>query len=186
MFFFLYYSFLSFFGYGNDCDTYLMLKSGQNFLLNFEYLPSRAQGSFVPEIIMSLASFVGGHYLSNFISMMLGVGTLYIFYFFLTKIFSKSDAILVVLIVGFNPYFVIASSTSMDYIYSIFFIFLGSFFLFKNYRIVAAIAFALALSSRLSNALLVGLIYLYFLSSVFQLEKKSSFVYSYQGFLPYF
>lgn len=170
--FFIFYSAVSFYGYGNDNDTYGMLKSGQNLLLNFEYIPSRFQGSLVPEIIMSAASLIGGYYLSNSISVALGLGTLYIFYFFLNKKFSKPEAILITLTVGFNPYFVIASSSSMDYIYGLFFIFLGSFFLFKNFRLFAAIAFAFALASRLSNALLVGLIYLYFLFSLFQLNKK--------------
>ena len=170
--FFIFYSTLSFFGYGNDNDTYGMLKAGQNLLLNFQYIPSRFQGSLIPELIMSAASLVGGYYLSNFISVALGLGTLYIFYFFICKIFSNTEATLITLIVGFNPYFVIASSSSMDYIYGLFFIFLGSFFLFKNFRLFAAIAFAFALASRLSNALLVGLIYLYFLSSVFQIDKK--------------
>ncbi|WP_157736171.1 hypothetical protein [Granulosicoccus antarcticus] len=153
-----------------------MLKAGQNYLINSDYQPSRFQGSLIPELIISATSLIGGHYLSNLISVILGVGTLYIFHLLLSKMFKKKETTLIILIVGFNPYFVIASSTSIDYIYSLFFIFLGSLLLFKNFRIIAAISFALALSSRLSNAMLVGLVYLYFILPTVKTDKNKFFI----------
>jgi len=76
---------------------------------------------------------------------------------------STGDAVLATAIAGLNPHYIIASSSSMDYVYSIFFGLLGVTLLRQKKNLLAAIAFSLAVSSRLSNILLIGAIYLHFL-----------------------
>jgi hypothetical protein len=173
---FLLYVLLGLSGYGNDCDTYLMLKTGRNLLLTGFYVPSRTPGYLIPEIIIGGSSLLGGFYLSNVISALLGAGTLYLFWRLLRGIFTRSDAILITLSVGLNPYFVIASSSSMDYVYSLFFGIAGITLLRTRKFFIAALAFSLAISARLSNSLIVGVVYAWFLHLRIRDEDANGFV----------
>lgn len=169
---FIYYLLISFSGYGTDDDVYRILRTGQDLYLNHEYNPSRFQGYLLPEIVIGISSLYGGHYLSNFFSVIMGVSVLYLFYSFLCKVFERDISLILTLIVGLNPYFILAATSSMDYIYGLFFLLLGIFLLDRgNYRI-AALVFALALSSRMANALVVGFVFVYFLAINYPLDKK--------------
>ena len=159
---FLIYIMVGFFGYGNDNDTYYMLNTGRNMWLNGSYQYSRPPGYFIPEMIIGGASLIGGYLLTNLLTAILGTATLFIFWQLLKKVFSDSDALLIVLIVGFNPYFIIASSSTMDYVYSLFFCMAGIKLLTKRSIFFAAVLFALAASSRMSSVLAIGIIYLYY------------------------
>ncbi len=163
-------------GYGIDCDTYLMLRSGHDLLLKGGYHPSRPPGYLVPEIILGGVSLLGGFYATNFISAVLGTATLFIFWRLLRTRWSSFDAIVATLLVGLNPYYVIASSSSMDYVYSLFFGMAGIYLLQGRKPFLAAPLFSLALGSRLSNALLVGVIYAYFLYAEVANKNFAGFV----------
>lgn len=180
---FLYYVLVSLSGYGADDDVFRMIDSGQDLFLNHTYHPSRFQGYLIPEITIGVTSLIGGHYLSNFISVLLGVGVLYLFYYFISKIFDREISLVLTLIVGFNPYFVIAASSSIDYIYGLFFFLTGTFSLHKKHYTVAAIIFALALSSRMANALLVGFVFSYFLAMNYKYDKKTTLKIFITGFI---
>jgi len=65
--------------------------------------------------------------------------------------------------VALNPWYVIASSSSMDYVYSLFFGLAGLTFMMRNQLIPATVLFALTISCRLTFLILVGIIYLYYL-----------------------
>ena len=161
--FFFIYCFFGIFGFGNDVDTYLMLRAGQDLILNFEYYPSRFQGALIPEIIIGALSIIGNYYLSNFFSALLGSLTLYYFYKILKNndyIKNKKDIFFIIFFIGFNPHYIIASSSSHDYIYSLFLIIFGFYKLNKENIFYPAILFALSLSSRIGNALIPFLIYI--------------------------
>lgn len=172
LFIFLLYGSLGFFGYGNDCDTYGMIRAGQDVFINLKYRPSRFQGSLIPELIIGSASIIGGHYLSNLISAALGSITLFWFFRFLQKYFTKAEALLTTTIIALNPYYIIASCSSMDYIHSLFFLFVGVYLLKARRVFLAAFLFAFAISSRLSNTSIVGGIYLYFAYVSFKSSYK--------------
>jgi len=165
-------------GYGNDCDTYLMLKTGADLFEDGIYKYSRPPGNLIPELAISAAAILGGHVLSNLLSAILGTLSLYLFWLLCRNIFSGRIALLICALIGVNPYFVIASSSSMDYVYGIFFGLLGVFLLQKNWIFYASIFFAFAISSRLSNALLIGVIYLYFIFEAFK-SDDSKMLYRY-------
>jgi len=171
IFLFLCYCFAGIFGYGNDNDSYALLKSGQNLIINQFYSPSRTQGSLITEIIIGITSIIGKHFLTNLISAILGVSSLLLFYNLIKRIFEDHAAILITFIVGLNPFIIIASSSTMDYIYSMFFILAGIHLLIKNKLLLAAVFMAFALSSRLSNCLVVGVVYLYFLLDHYKTNK---------------
>jgi hypothetical protein len=170
--FFVYYLLVSFTGYGNDDDIFRVLASGQDLFLNHVYHPSRFQGYLIPEIVIGITSLIGGHYLSNFVSVVLAIAVLYLFHYFISKVFDREISLILTLIVGFNPYFVIAATSSLDYIYGLFFLLLGILLLYKKRYLAATLAFALALSSRMANALLVGFVFGYFLVINYPVDKK--------------
>jgi hypothetical protein len=158
---FLLYAFLGCFGYGNDVDTYLMLRSGQRVFVQMEYEPSRYQGALIPEIFIGLASIAGGHYLCNLVSALLGAMTVVLFFRLLRDRLRNTHAILVAAVVGLNPHFITASSSTMDYVYSLFFMLAGIHSARLHRGILASLMFAFAISSRLSNLPIVGLLLLY-------------------------
>lgn len=156
---------MGFSGYGNDIDTYFMISSGHGALLKGVYHYSRPPGYFVPELIIGGASLLGGYLFTNLISSLLGTASLYLFWRLLKAngSFTHRDAALIVATVGLNPHYVIAASSTTDYVYSLFFGLLGVTALRVNRYLLAAPLFALAISSRLSNTLIIGIIYLYFI-----------------------
>ncbi len=169
--FFIMYTILGFSGYGNDYDTYGMLKSGRTLLFDGTYHYSRTPGYFIPEFVIGIISLIGGHVLSNLISSLLGTASLMLFWRLLKRI-PYINALLVTTIIGFNPYFVIAASSSMDYVYSLFFGLLGITVLSKKKPFFSSLLFAFAVSSRLLNVLIIGCIYLYFLYVLYKKNER--------------
>lgn len=163
-FFVLYYA-IGLTGYGTDNDTYAMLRAGQDLLTEGHYYPSRLPGYFFPEMVVGAASLIGEFYLTNLISALLGSGALLLFYNFISKFFNPSESLLITAIAGINPYYVIASSSTIDYVYSIFFLLAGLTQLLKNKYYYAAPLFAFAISSRLTAVIILIFIYVYFLSN---------------------
>lgn len=178
---FVVYAVLGCFGYGNDYDTYAMIKSGRDLFRTGHYHYSRGPGNFVPELIIGGVSLIGGYVLTNLISALLGAGTLYLFWKLLIQKLPEKESLLIVLLLGLNPYFVIASCSSMDYVYALFFAFAGITMLTKDKLFVAAVLFGIAVSCRLTTVAIIGLIYLYFLYIRFRAEDykdMSRFVFS--------
>ena len=169
---FLLYSLIGAQGYGNDNDTYLMIRCGTNLVLDGLYVPSRPPGYLIPEIIIGGLSLIGGQYLTNLASAILGTMSLYLFWRLLITSFSRHDTLLICLIVGLNPHFIIAASSSMDYVYSLFFGLTGIVLLTMRKPFLASVPIALASCSRLGNILLLGIIYLYFIYTAYQRRRS--------------
>lgn len=174
-FFTLYYG-IGLTGYGIDDDTYLMIKTGQELLLNGKYFPSRPPGYFIPEIVIGATSIIGGFYLTNLISAILGTCTLYLFWKIINNILKPFESILLVTIIGINPYFIIASSSSIDYNYSLFFIFLGITLFIRGKYFIAALPFTLAVSSRISSIVIIFSFYVYYLISNKETDKQKVYL----------
>ncbi len=170
-------------GYGNDDDTYRMLNTWKTLISEGRYVPSRFQGNLIPELTIGLASEIGGFYLANFISVVLSVSSLFIFYALLLRITTSLIAALSVLAIASNPFWIIASTTSMDYIYGVFFFILGLFILIKEKPRWAGFLFAAAVSSRLTYAPMVAIAFLlYFPYTQGKLKLRNSLI---QGFLVF-
>lgn len=137
-------------GYGNDDDIYRVLSTWRFLVDRHQYVPSRFQGYLIPELIIGLSSQIGSFYLSNLVSATLSVATLFIFYLLMSRITTTIVAGVAVVAIGTNPFWILASSISMDYIYAAFFFILGIFFLIDGRSRIAGILFALAVSSRLT------------------------------------
>ena len=166
------YGICSLFGYGNDGDTYAMLRTWKALVTEFRYLSSRWQGYLVPELIIGLSSQIGSFYLSNLMSASTSVAALGLLHKLLVNRLSYLTSILLILGIGTNPYWIIASSSSIDYVYSMFFFILGTFLLIKGKTIWSSIAYAMSVSSRITYGPVV-LIVFFFSFILRQYETKT-------------
>ncbi len=159
-------------GYGNHDDIYRMLTTWRTLIVDHYYLPSRYQGYLVPEIIIGLSSQLGGFHLSNLVSAALSVSSLLIFYLLLIRIISPLTSILAVVAVGSNPFWIIASTTSTDYIYPVFFFMLGLLTLLDGKIRLTGLVFALAVSSRITYGPMVLLAFLFYFPYILNEKRK--------------
>jgi hypothetical protein len=153
-------------GYGTDRDTYGMIRTGRELLLDGVYNPSRFQGSLVAETVIGAASLAGGHVLSNAVSALLGTLALVLFHALLRERAGGRVAAAAAAVVAVNPWYVVAATSSMDYVYGLFFLVLGVWLIRRGTGPAAAgagLALALAVSARLSVAPLVAVLYLLWL-----------------------
>jgi hypothetical protein len=138
-------------GYGADNDTYGMLATWRFIKETGTYFPSRFQGNLVPELIIGLCAQIGSYVLANAMSLILGVASLALLYAMIARVRSANVALLAVAAIAANPFFLIASCTSIDYIYAIFF-FIAGLYVLATYDLlpIAALLFALSCSSRIT------------------------------------
>lgn len=146
------YGLLTLNGYGNHDDIYRMIGTWRTLLSEQRYVPSRFQGYLIPELAIGLSSQIGDFYASNLVSAILAIASLALFYRLLVKQTSPLIALLAAAAVGTNPYWIIAATTSTDYLYPVFF-FLGGLVLLVEQRFRwAGVLFACATSSRITYA----------------------------------
>jgi len=150
---FLYLPFI-FLGYGPDSDTYEVLRTGNTFIRNFDYIPSRSPGYLVFEVFTFFANRIGGSIATNLMVIFMSLVCLYGFYS-LCKALSIPNPKYLVLMVALNPYYWVASTTTMDYVFALGFFFMGVVLLLKKKAPYAGIAFSLAVGSRMTTILLV-------------------------------
>jgi hypothetical protein len=144
-----------FLGYGADSDSYETLRTGTTFIADFDYIPSRNPGYFVFEVITFLANSIGGSIATNVMSVLMSAVCLYGFYR-LCRALSLPNSSYLALALAFHPYYWVASTTTMDYVFALGFFFLGVSLLLDGKRpIFAGIAFSLAVGCRLTTVLLV-------------------------------
>ncbi|NJK53884.1 MAG: hypothetical protein HC936_15745 [Leptolyngbyaceae cyanobacterium SU_3_3] len=148
--YFVAYSLFARYGYGNDDDTYRMLNTWNILITQGQYVSSRFQGYLIPEMAIGLASNLGGFLLANLTSVLLSIASLAIFYKMLSKVTTPAIAVLSVFAIASNPFWVIASATSIDYIYAVFFFVCGLFLLVRKKFYWAGLFFAAAVSSRIT------------------------------------
>jgi len=108
-------------GYGADNDTWLMLGTWDVLVDQQRYVPSRPPGYLLPELVIGATADVGGPWLSNLVSVVLAAGTLVLVHGLLRRRTGEATtALLLLAVLGCTPAFVIAATTSMDYVYGLF------------------------------------------------------------------
>jgi hypothetical protein len=149
-----------FLGYGSDYDSYNVIWAGENFVETLDYVPSRVPGFFIYEFITFFFNFVGGFYLTNFASM--GMSLLILSHFMR---FCRENQVphyrLLTLILMVQPYYLVNSTCTMDYLFAFGFAFLG-LMKFRDRKFFAAgVLMALGIGSRLTTGLVVAVFYLW-------------------------
>jgi hypothetical protein len=175
-FLFVAYGLLTLNGYGNHDDIYRMIGTWRSLFSEHRYVPSRFQGYLVPEMVIGLSSQLGDFYLSNLVSTLQAIAGLFFFYRLLLKVTSPFTAALATALAGVNPYWIIAATTSTDYIYPAFFFLFGLWLLLNDRLRWAGIIFACAVSSRITYGPMVAIAFLFYgLTMQQQLHQNRTF-----------
>lgn len=147
-----------FLGYGADSDSYETLRTGTTFITNFDYVPSRNPGYLVFEVITLFVNFLGGSIATNLTAVLMSLVCLYGFHRLCVALLIPNARYLA-LIAAAHPYYWVASTTTMDYVFALGFFFLGVALLIDGKKsMYAGIAFSLAIGCRVTTALLVVLV----------------------------
>jgi hypothetical protein len=141
-------------GYGADNDTWLMLGTWDVLVDQQRYVPSRAPGYVVAEMTIGALADLGGHWLSNAASVVLGAATLTLLYGLLRRRTGEATgAALLLGVLALTPAFVIAATTSIDYLYGLCFFVAGWWALERGRpTIVGALLLGIGGAARLSYA----------------------------------
>ena len=141
-------------GFGADNDTWLMLGTWDSLVERSRYVPSRPPGYLVPELVIGATSELAGSWTSNLVSVVLGVATLVLVHGLVRRRTATArDALLLVAVLAVTPAFVIASTTSIDYVYGLA-LFVAGWAALESGRSsrVAGLLLGLAAASRLAYA----------------------------------
>ena len=169
----LFYLPFVFLGYGADSDSFETLRTGATFIKNFDYIPSRNPGYLVFEVITFFANLIGGSIATDLMAIVMSLICLRFFYQ-LCETLEIPNSKFLVLSVALHPYYWVASTTTMDYVFALGFFFLGISLLFRKKAIYAGVAFSLAIGCRLTTVLLVVLaLILLFVTRIISLKDAA-------------
>lgn len=139
-------------GYGAYPDTFKILRTWKVLVEYGMYQPSRFQGYLIPEMVLGFVAANAGYAGSNGVVIVLGMATLSMVVVLLRDFVGNRQAFLAALFIAVNPYFITIAAETSDYIFPFFFFFAGILLLRRNALILAGLAFACAVSSRLTFA----------------------------------
>jgi hypothetical protein len=127
-----------------------MLRRGHELLRDGTYVPSRSPGYPLPEVVIAITGYAGGFLLSNAVSALLGGSAVACFYLLARDAFGSRAALLSAAAAGLNPHWIVASSSSMDYVYALAFCLAGVLALRHGRLYAAAPLLAMSVASRLT------------------------------------
>lgn len=142
-------------GPGNDLDVANVFRSGRAIARHGTYEPSRAPGSPVHEAIVGVLDLLGGTVLTNLASLGAAVAVLWAIDVLLAQHGLGPDRRWAVAVVGVNPWFVIAATSSADYVFALAFTLWAAIGLRAGNTVGAGILAALAMGSRIGSAALI-------------------------------
>jgi hypothetical protein len=145
---------LLFAGPGTDLDSGAVIQSGRT-ILRGDYVASRAPGSPVHEAIVGVLERVGGTTLSNAGSLLMAVVTCVALAALLRRAGVPRAELAVAFVVA-NPWFQIASTSTVDFVWAMGFLLPGAWLLRRGHPVFAGVLFALAIGCRMSTAVLVA------------------------------
>ena len=174
---------LIFLGYGSDNDSYGVLDAGSATWNFMNPTMSRNPGYWLYEFAIHFIDMVGGFVATNFLSLFFGVLVLH--RFLCIAISQKiPNASILALCLGLNPWFLIAATSTMDYMVALFFIVISSELVLKHKFILMGIASGLAIGARLGSIFpLTGIYLVYILQNPSRTILKG---YLYAGLITIF
>ena len=149
-----------FLGYGCDNDTYGVLDTGRIFLADQRYVPSRNPGYLPFEMTIMVLNQLGGSVACNTGTLLC---SLIVAGCFLA--ISRAAAIpghhLLAVVMGLQPTYWIASTTSMDYLWALALTMIALILVLRRWIILAGILLGLAMGFRLASFIGAGVIFGY-------------------------
>lgn len=143
-------------GPGNDLDVANIFRSGRSIVLHGTYTPSRAPGSPVHELIVGVLDRIGGPLLTNLASVAAAVALLVGLDRLLEGEGLSPAGRLATLVVAANPWFLVAATSTVDYLLALALLVGGALALRQDRTVVAGVLFALSIGCRLTTAVLVA------------------------------
>jgi len=144
-----------FFGPGNDLDVGNIFKSGRSIARHFHYKPSRAPGAPVHETIVGVLDRLGGPLLSNLASLTVAAALAVALFTLLRREGVRGPGLFAVLLVVLNPWFLIAATSTVDYLFALAFVVLSALAMRTNRPVAAGVLAALSMGCRIGSGLLI-------------------------------
>ncbi len=145
-------------GPGNDLDVANVFRSGRAVIWHGDYLPSRAPGSPVHETIVGALGLVGGPFLTNLASLAAAIAVLWALDVLLARHGLGANRRWAIALVALNPWFVIAATSTADYVFALAFTLWAAVALRSGHAVPAGLLAALAMGSRVGSAALIAAI----------------------------
>lgn len=146
-------------GPGNDLDVANVFRSGRAIARHLSYVPSRPPGAPVHEAIVGVLDVAGGPLLTNLASLAAAAGLLVALDRLLRREGIAPGGRWAVALIGANPWFVIAATSTADYIFALLFVVLAASSLRRGYVVRSGLFAAAAMGCRIgSGALIVAVL----------------------------
>ncbi len=142
-------------GPGNDLDVGNVFTSGRS-ILEGDYVPSRAPGAPVHEAIVGVFDRLGGPLLTNLASLGAAVTLVVALDRLLRREGLGVGRRWAVALVAANPWFLIAATSTIDYLFALAFVVLAALAIRNDRAVLAGLFAAAAMGSRIGSALLIG------------------------------
>jgi hypothetical protein len=142
-------------GPGNDLDVGGVFRSGRSIARHLSYVPSRAPGAPVHEAIVGVLDLLGGPLLTNLASVAAAVVLLVALDRLLRREGIGAGGRWAVALVAANPWFVIAATSTADYVFALAFVVLAAHALRSDRAVLAGVLAGAAMGCRVGSAALI-------------------------------
>lgn len=142
-------------GPGNDLDVANVFRSGRSIAFHLSYVPSRPPGAPVFEAIVGVLDLIGGPLLTNLGTLAAAAVLLVALDRLLVREGVRGGGRLAVALMAANPWFVVAATSTADYVYALAFVVLAAHALRSKRPVLAGLAAAAAMGCRIGSAALV-------------------------------
>lgn len=146
---------LLFFGPGNDLDVGNIFKSGRSIARHFHYQASRAPGAPVHETIVGVLDRIGGPVLTNLASLVAAAVLAIALFILLRHEGVRRTGLVAILLVVLNPWFLIAATSTADYLFALALVLLAALAVRRNRPVAAGVFAALSMGCRIGSGLLI-------------------------------
>jgi hypothetical protein len=145
-------------GPGNDLDVGNVFRSGRAIARHLDYVPSRPPGAPVHEALVGFGDLLGGPLLTNLLSLAAAGLLLWQLDRLLRDEGIAPSGRWVIALIAVNPWFLIAATSTADYVFALLFLVLAARALRHDHAVLAGIAGAAAMGCRVGSiTLLVAL-----------------------------
>jgi hypothetical protein len=142
-------------GPGNDLDVGNVFRSGRAIARHLDYVPSRPPGAPVHESLVGIGDVVGGPLVTNLLSLLAAGLLLWQLDRLLRDEGVAPTGRWAVALVAVNPWFLIAATSTADYVFALLFVVLAARALRHDHALLAGIAGAAAMGCRVGSITLL-------------------------------
>ncbi|MCU1355631.1 MAG: hypothetical protein JWM89_1049 [Acidimicrobiales bacterium] len=143
-------------GPGNDLDVANIFRSGRSIAQHLSYVPSRPPGAPVHELIVGVLDLVGGPVLTNLSSLAAAAALLVGLDRLLRREGIGPGGRWAVALVGACPWFVIAATSTAEYVFALAFVIAAALALRRGHPVVAGLLAAASMGCRVGSGALVA------------------------------